>query len=73
LSEEQIQADEALRELQLLIRQGRDSFGIPTYSISSAVDLGRAIELLVDRRIALREKQLLETFRQILEGADEPA
>jgi hypothetical protein len=73
LSEEEMQADEALKEVQLLIRQGRDSFGIPAFSVSSAVDLGRAIEVLVDRRVALRERQILESLRKMLEADNEPA
>ena len=68
-----MQADEALREVQLLIRQGRDSFGVPAFTVSGAVDLGRAIEILVDRRVALRERQILEALRQMLEAGDEPA
>lgn len=68
-----MQADEALRNLQLIIRQGRDTFGFPAFAVSSAVDLGQAIEILVDRRIAVRERQILEEFRRMLEVPHEPA
>lgn len=71
--EEERQSEEALRVVQSLLRQGSDSFHQPAFSSRTAGDLAKAIEILVDRRVAVRERQILEALRQMLEAGDEPA
>lgn len=63
LSQEQAQVGVAQAALIEAIRGGRDLFQVPVFAGCFANDLAAAIEAVVEARIAVREREILDYLK----------